>query len=142
MEEDRRLRVSLFVLRITVFLVMLMWTLDKFVRPAHAARVYEAFYALGGMQETVMYVIGGIELAILIAFVAGIFKTFAYGFVMVVHGISTLSSYKQYLAPYAEGPNLLFYAAWPMLGACITLFLLRKSDTFLVLFSGQKTRRE
>jgi hypothetical protein len=25
---------------------MLMWTLDKFVRPAHAAAVYKAFYRL------------------------------------------------------------------------------------------------
>jgi hypothetical protein len=41
--------------------------------------------------------------------------------------VSTFSSYKQYLAPF-EGPNLLFFAAWPMLAACFTLFLLRDQD--------------
>jgi putative oxidoreductase len=26
-------------------------------------------------------------------------------------------------------PNLLFYAAWPMLAACVVLFLMRELDT-------------
>jgi putative oxidoreductase len=44
----------------------------------------------------------------------------------VLHGISTLSSYRQYLDPF---DNLLFFAAWPMLAACVALFLLRDLDT-------------
>ena len=50
--------VALFVLRVTVFLVMLMWTIDKFVRPAHAASVYEHFYSLRGFGLGLIYVIG------------------------------------------------------------------------------------
>ncbi len=45
-----------------------------------------------------------------------------------MHAVSTLSSFRQYLAPF-KGPNLLFFAAWPMLAACIALFLLRDLDT-------------
>jgi hypothetical protein len=37
------------------------------------------------------------------------------------------------LAPF---DNLLFFAAWPMLAACITLYLLRDLDT---LWAMQKT---
>ena len=45
---------------------------------------------------------------------------------LVLHAISTLSSYKMYLAAF---DNLLFFAAWPMLAACIALFYLRDLDT-------------
>jgi hypothetical protein len=46
--------------------------------------------------------------------------------VFVLHGISTLSSYRQYLDPF---DNLLFFAAWPMLAACFALYSLRDLDT-------------
>jgi len=35
---------------------------------------------------------------------------------------------RQYLNPWQ---NLLFFAAWPMLAACVALYLLRDADTLL-----------
>ncbi|MDF1578295.1 MAG: hypothetical protein P1P81_07615, partial [Desulfobulbales bacterium] len=64
----------------------------------------------------------------------GFMKRFSYGTVLVLHAISTFSSYRQYLAPY-DGPNILFFAAWPMLAACLALYLLRDRD---VLFTVSK----
>ena len=29
----------------------------------------------------------------------------------------------------SEGPNILFFSAWPMLAACVTLYVLRDFDT-------------
>ena len=46
--------------------------------------------------------------------------------------INVLSAYKQYLNPF-ESPNLLFFAAWPMLAACFALYSLRKLDTLLAI---------
>jgi len=46
----------------------------------------------------------------------------------VMHAVSTLSSFPQYIDAFN---NLLFFAAWPMLAACIALFLLREHDTKL-----------
>lgn len=125
---DSRLAWSLLALRWTVFVVIAAWTIDKFIRPDHAASVFAGFYGLEGWSDVVMKVVGGAEALLLLAFVAGVAKRWTYGAVLVLHGISTLSSYKQYLAPF-EGPNLLFFAAWPMLAACLTLFLLREDDT-------------
>ena len=34
--ESGRIAICLLVLRLTIFLVMLIWTIDKFVRPEHA----------------------------------------------------------------------------------------------------------
>jgi len=127
LEQHKKLELSLLLLRLSVFLVMFMWAIDKFINPGHAAKVYESFYYIAGLDVVVMYAIGAIEIIILLLFLAGYKKKYTYGAVLAMHAVSTLSSYKQYLAPF-DGPNLLFFAAWPMLAACCTLFLLRDQD--------------
>ncbi|HME87895.1 MAG TPA: hypothetical protein VKE30_01635 [Chthoniobacterales bacterium] len=126
--EARRIPIALLILRLTVFLVMLIWTIDKFVRPAHAASVYEHFYFLHGLGPAIMYSIGAIELAVLIGFVVGFAPRITYGAVFLFHAVSTLSSFHQYFHPF-QSVNLLFFAAWPMLGACFALYYLRDLDT-------------
>lgn len=128
MATTDRIPLALLCLRLGVFLVMLVWTIDKFLRPEHAAAVFANFYFIGGLGSLAIYIIGTVELVLLIGFVAGVKKRLTYGAVLLLHGISTLSSFKQYLAPF-EGPNLLFFAAWPMLAACLALYLLRDLDT-------------
>lgn len=129
---QQRIALSLLLLRLGVFFVMFMWAIDKFLRPEHASAVYETFYFISGLGHGALYVIGAVEMLILLAFLAGVYKRWTYGAVVLFHAVSTLSSYKQYLAPFAEGPNLLFFAAWPMLAACVALYLLRDLDTILV----------
>ena len=130
MFDTARLALSLLLMRVTVFLVMLMWTLDKFVNPDHAAAVYEKFYMLGGFSRVAMFAVGAAELVILLAFVAGFLRGVTYLLVAVFHGVSTLSSFPQYFQPF---DNLLFFAAWPMFAACIALWLLRHRDNWLAI---------
>lgn len=129
---SKKLAIVLLLQRVSVFVVMLMWTLDKFVRPSHAAKVYEVFYSIPWLTENLSYVIGGLELILIVAFLFGYKKRISYGLVLLLHAISTLSSYPQYLAPF-EGPNLLFFAAWPMLACCIALYVLKDHDTLLTI---------
>lgn len=129
----KQLPLALLLLRWSVFLVMLMWTLDKFLRPEHAAAVYENFYFLGGFGASLFLLIGGLEMLLLLAFLLGVMKRWSYGMVLLLHGISTLSSWAKYIDPFAAGNNLLFFAAWPMLAACVALYLLRDADTLLTL---------
>jgi putative oxidoreductase len=125
--NDRdRVATVLLPLRLGVFLVMLMWTLDKFINAGHAARIFENFYSVGGLEETAFLAIGVAELALILVFVAGYQKRVSYGLVLLLHSVSTLSSYRQYLDPFN---NLLFFAAWPMLAACFALYYLRDLDT-------------
>ncbi|MDX1692918.1 MAG: hypothetical protein R3208_04085 [Ketobacteraceae bacterium] len=132
---QRKLLLSLFTLRVGVFIVMLMWTLDKFVNPTHAGKVYKAFYGIDGLTHQLSYVVGALELALIFAFVLGLWRRWTYGAVLVIHGISTFSSYKQYMAPF---DNLLFFAAWPMLAACLALYWLRDWDNLYSLRIGGK----
>lgn len=129
MPNTKRLSWALCLLRLSVFLVMLMWALDKFLRPEHAAGVFAHFYALGGLGSGAFYVLGGLELLLLLGFVIGAAMRLTYGAVLLLHAVSTFSAWHQYLHPQ-EGTNLLFFAAWPMLAACAALYLLRDNDAY------------
>ncbi len=124
--SDKRIANALFTLRLGVFIVMLMWTLDKFVNPQHSAAVFDNFYGLGNIGPGLFMVIGALQLVLVLAFVAGFKKRFSYGAIFLLHGVSTLSSWQQYLDGFN---NLLFFAAWPMLAACYALYSLRDMDT-------------
>lgn len=135
---DHRIPVTLLVLRLSVFLVMLMWTLDKFVRPEHAAQIFADFYFIGGLGNSIIYIIGAIQLIIVIGFGLGWQKSFTYGCVLFFHAISTFSAFNEYFQPFIK-VNLLFFAAWPMLAACFTLYYLKNLDTYWTLQSLRPT---
>jgi len=123
-------RVSLVLLltRLSIFIAMIIWVIDKFVNPDHAAAVFETFYGLGGISAAVSYSLGAIQLIIMLAFLVGFQKKISYGVVLLMHAASTLVSFPRYLAPF-ESSNILFYASWPMLAACFALYYLRDLDT-------------
>ncbi len=139
MTTERRIPIALLTLRLSIFIVMLMWTLDKFIRPEHAASVFEKYYFVGGLGQVLTWTLGGLELVLLVGFMLGIAKRWTYGAVLVLHGISTLSAFNHYITPFAEGPHLLFFAAWPMLAACFSLYLLRDLDTLGVVRSWTRS---
>lgn len=130
MSHSKRLEISLLLLRLSVFLVMFIWTIDKFLNPEHSARVASKFYFFpADTGAAVFYALGAVQLVIVLAFVAGAWKRISYGLVLLMHGVSTFSSYARYADPF--NGNLLFFAAWPMLAACVALYLLRDADTLL-----------
>lgn len=120
---------SLFVLRITVAIVLIMWTGDKFINPVHAENVWSGFFYMPTLGKAIFLGIGVVEAILVILFLAGRFKNFTYLAVLIFHTISTLAPFKNYLSAYSNDYNLLFFAAFPMWGACFTLYLLRKEDT-------------
>ncbi|MGB5856012.1 MAG: hypothetical protein WBH20_12255 [Oceanisphaera sp.] len=124
-DVQQRLQWSLLFLRLGVFIVMIMWTLDKFINPEHSALIFEKFYGVNNSSEILTYTLGTIQTILVISFLAGIKKRITYGIILVLHSISTLSSYNQYLDGFN---NLLFFTAWPMLAACFTLYILRDQD--------------
>ena len=111
---------------------MAFWPVDKLLNSCHPAKGMEIFYCIGGLGQMLVYLVGGLEVILVVGFVLGIQKRLTYGLVFLLHAISTLSSYQQYLNPW-ESPNLLFFAAWPMLAACFALYALRDADTMGVI---------
>lgn len=130
--DNQPLARSLLALRLTVFVVMAMWAVDKLVDPQHTSLIYQHFYGLAGLGRTIARLLGSLELALLAAFVAGLWKRWTYGVVLLLHAVSTLSSFGMNLTPW-QGSHLLFFAAWPMLAACYALYVLRDKDVLLIV---------
>lgn len=122
---QHKLQWSLFSLRLGVFIVMFVWTLDKFINPGHSSKIFQHFYGVSGVAESMVYVLGALQLVLVLAFLMGIKKRFTYGLVLLLHAGSTFSAFANYLDAFN---NLLFFAAWPMLAACFALYLLRDED--------------
>jgi len=135
MTTDKKLALSLFFMRITVFVALLMWTFRKILSPERSAAVFKKFYFVPGLSDNIVYVLAALQLAIIIAFVLGLFKRWTYGLVFFMHGVATITPIKQYFTPY-EGSHLLFFAAWPMFAACFALYILRDQDTMFTLKLG------
>ncbi|MDA9189548.1 hypothetical protein N9O57_01060 [bacterium] len=130
--KESNLRKALFALRCGVFIVMFMWTIDKFINPVHTSRVFAKYYLIDGLSNVYSYAVGGLQLVLVLGFLLGVKKRLTYGLIFFMHAISTLSSYAMYLDPW--GPkNLLFFAAWPMLAAIYALYILRDEDTLFTI---------
>ncbi|MDU0354680.1 hypothetical protein RS130_12815 [Paraglaciecola aquimarina] len=121
-----RIQWSLLALRVGVFIVMFVWTLDKFINPDHSIKIFEKFYSISGLAENIAYLLGVVQLVVVLSFLIGFKKRITYGLIFIMHGGSTLSALGHYFDPFN---NLLFFAAWPMWAACLALYLLRDLDT-------------
>lgn len=126
-----RLGISLLLLRLGVGLVFFMWTLDKLINPEHAASIFERYYLTPGLGSSLMIGLGVLQMCLVVAFVVGFLRTWSYGIILLLHTVSTVSCFEQYMNPWSK-PNLLFFAAFPMLAACVALFLMRQYDRISV----------
>jgi len=94
--------------------------------------VFGGFYGLANLPESVFLFVGVAQAVVLLAFIVGIAKTWSRLAVLLMAAAGTITPFAKYLDPWS-GANLLFFAAWPMLAACIALYLMRDSDTMLSL---------
>jgi hypothetical protein len=122
---DRKLGLSLLLLRLSLGLVMMIWACDKMFNPGHGGAVLASFYGIAGAGDQVVRGLGVVQALIVVAFLLGVARTYSYGAVLLMHAVTTLVSWKAYLDPLE---NILFFSAWPMLAGLIALFLLRDQD--------------
>ncbi|MAE73674.1 MAG: hypothetical protein CL675_06235 [Bdellovibrionaceae bacterium] len=128
--DPTQLKRGLFALRLGVFIVFFMWTIDKFINPGHTVSVFKRYYLIEDLGLQLAYVIGAAQLLLVLGFLVGVKKRLTYGALLLMHSISTISTWQMYLDPW--GPkNLLFFAAFPMLAAIYALYILRDADTLL-----------
>ena len=64
MFESKKLCKSLFVLRFSVFVVMMVWVVDKFKNPDHTAKVFAHFYFIPELPEIASLGIGFIQMVL------------------------------------------------------------------------------
>jgi putative oxidoreductase len=138
MSVDNRLRIGLAAIRIGVVLLFLPWIATKFISPEAIQGVFAKYYFVEQLPFAASYALGTVQALLVLGFLLGVFKFWTYGAVLVMHTVSTLSTWQQLLTP-GEGPNILFWAAVPTLAAIFALFLVREKDTLLTLKTGGKS---
>ncbi|MFT5701751.1 MAG: putative oxidoreductase [Desulforhopalus sp.] len=103
-----RLSWCLLLLRLGIGIVFVMWTVNKLINPENAAAVFTKYYQLQSLSSYLVYMVGTLQAIVVLAFVLGAFRTYSYSAILILHGFSTISSYKQYLDPWTS-PHLLFF---------------------------------
>jgi len=106
---------------------------EKFVAPNHATAIFAYFYGVADVSAGVAYVLGVLELELIVAPVAGLWRRISYAGVALIHSATTFAAFPYYLEPC---DNMLFFAAWPMLAACVAPQLLREQHTLAAVASG------
>lgn len=128
---DRRLPLSLLFLRLSIAWFLMQWAIEKFVKPDVTAKIFSAFYKLP-LDLEFAPIVGGLQILLVLAFLTGFLKPLSYGLIATMHSVTTISTWKSLVMPFAEGSNHLFITGVPVLAACWILFALRDQD---VMFS-------
>lgn len=128
MERDYKLELSLLLLRLTTAAFMLVWAVAKFANVKQQQNVANAFYGWKDASPEILMIIGSVQVVIVLAFAAGLFKTWTYGAVFLMHAASVLVGIGKMIPPYGPGAAMTFWAAVPVLAGIATLWLLRDRD--------------
>lgn len=130
-QRDRELEIPLAILRLSSALFLAVWAFDKILNNQHAIKTVSKFY-VSVDSTSIILALGVVQLIVVLAFAGGLFKTISYGAVFLMHAVSTVASYQLYMTPLAR-PNILFWAAIPVLAGLLLLFVLRHRDNFLTM---------
>ena len=134
--SNDQLRLGLFILRLTTGLFFLVWSIDKIVDPAHAQRVFETFYFME-IGPSISIGLGVAQTLVVLAFLAGLWRTWTTGALLAMHTVSVASTWARLIDPYAGG-NMLFWAAVPVWGGLLLLWLCREQDTLFTVGGGRR----
>ena len=130
--SQSKIAMSTLILRVSIFLFMLPWALEKFTDPETTAKIFAGFYKIKDLPATGSYAVGTVWLLLLLAFVTGFKKRISYFLVALFHGVGTIFTIPK-LLPFLDTYNHLFLAAIPTLGAMVALYLLREHDTIFTI---------
>jgi hypothetical protein len=129
------LRLPLFITRILIAIFMLPWTLMRFVRDEAAQGIADRYYKIGFLPDVAFLVIAIFMALLLLAFTVGFKKKISYGLMFLLHTVGTITTIPTMLPVLTggEGGQILFFAALPIIGAMLLLYVLRDQDTLLAV---------
>ncbi|MEM8839832.1 MAG: hypothetical protein AAGE89_17220 [Pseudomonadota bacterium] len=124
--DESSIAYSLFSLRLTVFMLMIVWAALKLADPSRYSGIFQSFYGID-FGATLVLILGAAQILFLLAFLAGAFKRVTYGGVLLMNLASMVVSFPRMM------DNQLFVAAIPVFGASLALYLMREYDSLFVV---------
>ena len=90
------LRLSLFLLRVSLGLFLLIWGIEKLVMPEGTVGIFSRFYLMDISPE-MAFGLGIPQILLSLAIVLGLYKTITYGLGLILQAVSTISTCEQLL---------------------------------------------
>lgn len=130
-ERDPVLEWSLAAMRLAGGAFLLVWASERVLAPGVARQVYETFY-FSSPSDAVLLASGLVQGVIVLAFMAGLWRTLTYGLVLAMNLVGVGSTVARLADPYTV-PNHLFWAGVPVVVMFAVLLALRSRDRRLTL---------
>lgn len=105
-------RWGLFLSRVTIGWLLVLWGIDKFQDVAHGQAVAETFYFGVGTQAVLLKIFGAAEILIGALAVLGLWRKRVYPVMFAVLLVTAIGVWKSIIDPWGwflDGANVLFY---------------------------------
>lgn len=131
MTNEKRLEIGLFVMRLSISIFFLALITQKLFITQPKQGIFPSFYSLD-IPVFICYPLLFVTTALIVSFLSGLYKTFSYGGVLSMQLVLLAPTYKE-LFKFSEPTYIFLWASIPLVGASISLFLLRDNDNLFAL---------
>ncbi|MGI9356776.1 MAG: hypothetical protein ACR2PF_16650 [Rhizobiaceae bacterium] len=92
MSLTTRLNIALLAIRFTAGAFFLVWASLKFLRPEWMVNVFRGTYGLDWVTQDYAYAVGSVQMALVLLFILGLFRTPVYALVTIMHGTGIIGA--------------------------------------------------
>lgn len=135
---------SLFLLRFSVALLVLLWGIDKIIDPGHAVAVSDSFYRGLLSFPSLMPLLGALQVTVALLAIGGLFRTVVDPIIALINLGSLLGVWRSIVDPWGwflEGTNVLFFPSLIVFAACLVLIALQDQESLVLDRRRQGTSR-
>ncbi len=134
--QDRLDGMALLVLRLGLAWFMFLWAAHKVITPKQYQNLARHFDGVD-VSLAQVYALGGVQIALCVLVVIGVFRYFSYGSLLVMHFFTVTRRWEGFLDPFAVNErgfpvNRNQVIDLAVLGAFIALVLLIRRDHFSI----------
>ena len=130
---QRRLSFALLVIRLSAGAFLAVWASLKFYRPEWMVNVFKGTYGIESADPSWAFAVGAAQALLVALFVLGVWRTFTYGAITVMHGTGIIgAALGGALWNFTNYPQNLLWTSVATLGALVALFIMRGEDRFTV----------
>ncbi len=155
--SQTRLNAALFIIRAGIGAFLVVWASLKFLQPKWMVNVFTNTYKLDWVTQDHAFIVGTLQMFVVIIFILGLWRTVTYAFITLMHGTGILSTllggnllFKGGLIKaittgtfeigYTSFPSNLLWTSVATLAALVALFLLRHHDGWTI--DGLRAKRK
>jgi len=134
--QDRLDGVALLVLRLGLAWFMFLWAVHKVITPKQYQNLARHFDGVD-VSLAQVYALGGVQIALCVLVVIGVFRYFSYGSLLMMHFFTVTRRWEGFLDPFVVNDrgfpvNRNQVIDLAVLGAFIALVLLIRRDHFSI----------